>query len=134
MSDIDSVGQRWLAKAERFLDTARNCRRDGDLDGCVSRAQYAILHTILALVPEVRPYHSYTGIADYFSGHWTTEHSEFKDVGTLDNERNLYHSLMKLRDWREDADYKLGETVEVRADNALSFTSRFIEKAKEQSR
>ena len=131
MPDIDSDGQRWLDKAERFLTTAQICRRDGDLEGCVSRAQYAVLHTIFALVPEIRHYHSYTGIADYFSGRWTTLHSEFMPVGTLEDERNLYTSLTKFRGWREDADYHLGETDDTRANKALDFATKFIGKARE---
>ncbi len=121
---------RWLAKGSVFLSTAGQAYRDDDFDSCVSRSYYAVFYAINALIPEALAYSSHVAVFNLCSS-WNRTHTALDAVGVLRGQRNLHRSLKELHEWREDADYRIGEIDGQKAQSALRFATRFVDGVRE---
>lgn len=124
------VLQERLEKAERFLRTAQRALRDGDYESAVSRAYYAVFHSIHALLnePETRENHPEV-IRRCVQSNRT--YTQLNTAGNLEGREDLNGSLRGLHRWRNEADYQLGMTNRHRAQIALEWARHIVGVIKE---
>ncbi|MBI4498124.1 MAG: HEPN domain-containing protein [Chloroflexi bacterium] len=117
MAESDGMPRARLEKADRFLRTAQLALRDGDDEGCVSRAYYAVFHSAVALLEgqvggsRIRGYRPLSHLEVLRRcAEWNQRYTRLNAAGLLRGQRDLHTSLRRLHDWREQADYDLGKT------------------------
>jgi len=132
-----AVPQKHLAEAERFLRTARLALTDDDFDSCVSRAEYAAHHAMVALPlcngrPAVAATWSKHQIQTDFERITRQQYAGLRNINVGTGRRGFLQALRHLSDLRERADYR-GENVSAgNAQEALQFVQRLITLVKEQ--
>ena len=104
--------KRWRETAERTLRTAQLLREQEDARSCVSRAYYAVFQRTTAVCIA-------HGDAAQFPAGWNNpSHQQLPDLiyKNGDYSPSTRHSVRKilreLRTLREDADYRVGRTVD----------------------
>ena len=105
------TAKRWRETALVTLNTAKQLRDQADARSCVSRAYYAVFQ----LATSVCIAH---GDATQFPPGWNNpSHEQLPDLifkngnYSLSNRRTVRRLLRELRTLREDADYRIGQTV-----------------------
>jgi len=121
---------QWLEKAERFLGTGRLALRHRDYESAVSRAYYAVLGALNAVVPQLADVDSHRGSLQQ-AARWNRRYTGLRAAGVLRGRRDLHGSLERLWEWRNLADYELAKTSRERALEALGFAERVVMAAKE---
>lgn len=130
MAEPDEYQKAGLEKADRYVETARNCLRESDFESSVSRAYYAVYHAIHALLDPKKPIGSHVELIRECVK-WNRTYTRLERVGNLTGNDRLESSLRRLHRWRNDADYAVGFTTRDRAQRALSFSERFLTAVKE---
>jgi uncharacterized protein (UPF0332 family) len=126
-----------LAKAERFLATARWALGDGDTDSCASRAEYAAHHAMVALLlrngrPAAAASRSKHQIQMDFERLARRQYTRLRNINVGTGRRGLSQALRHLSDLRERADYRGENVTPANAREALLFVDRLITLMKEQ--
>ncbi len=114
----------FIAKAEKFINTAENALNTEDYDSCVSRCYYAMFFmSEAALLTKSLSVSSHKGVISLFGEHF---------VKTEIFERNLGKALNDAYDKRLVGDYGVGFTVtDQQAKDLLETTRNFVQKLRD---
>ena len=123
-----------IAKAERYLKTAKLALDEGDYDSCVSRAYYAVFHACIALLvcyvdKGAADWKHLTIINNSISA-FAKRRKWFVHLKDTSGSKSFAESLHNLRLAREDADYGVDVITKSRSQSALRFAGRFLQEAK----
>lgn len=106
------VAEHWRKTAARTLTTAKALRDSGDPRSCVSRAYYAAYQAATAICIE-------HGDSASFPAGWNNpSHEQLPGLIASNGDlriavrRSVRRTLLMLRFLREDADYRVGRTVD----------------------
>ncbi len=114
----------FIAKAEKFINTAENALNTGDYDSCVSRCYYAMFFmSEAALLTKSLSASSHKGVISLFGENF---------VKTEIFERNLGKALNDAYDKRLVGDYGVGFTVtDQQAKESLETAHNFVQKLRD---
>ena len=104
--------KRWRETAEHTLSTAQILREQEDARSCVSRAYYAVFQRATAICI------AHGDAAQFPAGWHNPSHEQLPDLifnngnYSLSARRSIRKILRELRPLREDADYRMGRTVD----------------------
>ena len=103
--------KRWRTTAVQTLGTANLLRNQVDTRSCVSRAYYAVYQIVTAICIA-------HGDEGHFPPDWNNPtHEQLPDLifnngdYSFSTRRSIRKALRELRNLREDADYRVGRTV-----------------------
>jgi len=114
----------FIAKAEKFINTAENALNTGDYDSCVSRCYYAMFFmSEAALLTKSLSASSHKGVISLFGENF---------VKAEIFERNLGKALNDAYDKRLVGDYGVGFTVtDQQAKESLETARNFVQKLRD---
>lgn len=123
-----------MVKAERFIETARLALRGADYESCVSRAYYALFHSMCALVLDEQDELKQISHEELIRQviRWNNVRTRLREVGNLDSRHSsLNRSLTGLLRWRNEADYELETATIERARSSVQFVEQLLRVTKE---
>lgn len=129
LKNLKVEAAQWRRTALKTLETAKYLNSRDDCRSCVSRAYYAAYQAVTSVC-------ILHGDAIKFPTNWNNpSHQQLPELignnGDLppDARRKLKTMLKSLRDLREDADYRMGMTVDDQTMfSALSLASRIFDR------
>lgn len=106
------------------------CLREADYDSSISRAFYAVFHSLNALL-DIEEEISHPELIRQ-AIQWNRSHTQLRRAGALDRRHtDLGDSLEGIRRWRTEADYDLEAGTIERAQNSARFAEQMLQVVKE---
>ncbi len=134
MAELNGSQIARIEKADRFLRTAQQALQGQDYESCISRAYYAVFHSMCTLVLDESdaPQRISREVIIQELIRWNATSPRLRFAGTLDNRHvNLRQSLAGLFRWRNEADYEYGTATLERARRSVQFAERLLQTTKE---